>query len=467
MTSLCKKCEVLSFYDSQQGGYEHEDSFGNKVLRHAWKSQRMFFSFDVQLDYEHHDQLPDMPRMAASAEAGCRMCGLLRAAILEDLRIRAEWEPITGSGCSLIIKELSYEFTESFRLHDDVDEHDLTEPNPGRLVDDCTEHLVALFAGLRIFALNQSEHRHTVVFRPEALSGSCASWLNLRPTPWPDALYPENISMMKREISHCVKKCSHSKNGGFIPTRLVDLRVPDAPCLIEMGRHNSRKDLLCEDIRYAALSYCWGPPSEAISMLKTERKSLQNRIAGFALVEMPRVFQDAISVCHKLSIHFLWIDALCIVQDDEKDWEQEAPLMGDVYESALVTIIPLAAHTCHDGFLSRPYETVVEIPFQSMIRPMIHGTFVLRHIPQSAHNHGNLSIVHGVQYMEIMRSTWNQRGWICQEEAMSSRCLFFGQSSVFYPCVRWTRSENDPRRYRLSGSSFQKNLIIEGTVLED
>ena len=119
----------------------------------------------------------------------------------------------------------------------------------------------------------------------------------------------------------------------------MDLQTPRLVVSADQSPHNN---LDSKDIKYAALSYCWGSASEIRSMLKTEKISMKSRFAGIALSEMPKVFQDAISLGKKLSIHYLWIDALYIVQDDRLDWEQEGSQMGKVYENAFVTFIALA-----------------------------------------------------------------------------------------------------------------------------
>ena len=53
---------------------------------------------------------------------------------------------------------------------------------------------------------------------------------------------------------------------------------------------------------------------------------------------VPKTYLDAIAVTREPGIQYLWIDSLCIVQNDDSDWQQEAAPMAAVYENALVTI---------------------------------------------------------------------------------------------------------------------------------
>lgn len=59
--------------------------------------------------------------------------------------------------------------------------------------------------------------------------------------------------------------------------------------------------------------------------------------------KLPSTFQDAITVTRRLGIAYIWIDSLCIVQDDAQDWEREAAKMALIFESAYLTIAATAA----------------------------------------------------------------------------------------------------------------------------
>lgn len=67
--------------------------------------------------------------------------------------------------------------------------------------------------------------------------------------------------------------------------------------------------------RYAALSHCWGgDPSR--HPLMTVHATLEKHMSGIALSDLPQSFRDAIRVCRHLDIQYIWIDCLCICQDD-------------------------------------------------------------------------------------------------------------------------------------------------------
>jgi hypothetical protein len=93
-----------------------------------------------------------------------------------------------------------------------------------------------------------------------------------------------------------------------------------------------------ESVTYAALSHMWGdntvvPPFRT---MKSNYKSLEEDIDGR---DLPRNFIHAVRVCARLGITYLWIDSLCIIQDDSDDWEREAGLMHLVYKYAEITLV--------------------------------------------------------------------------------------------------------------------------------
>ncbi|KAJ9137481.1 hypothetical protein NKR23_g9084 [Pleurostoma richardsiae] len=50
------------------------------------------------------------------------------------------------------------------------------------------------------------------------------------------------------------------------------------------------------------------------------------------------MFRDAVTLTRQLGIRWLWIDSMCIVQDDSEDWQRESGRMADIFENALLVI---------------------------------------------------------------------------------------------------------------------------------
>ena len=90
---------------------------------------------------------------------------------------------------------------------------------------------------------------------------------------------------------------------------------------------------------YAALSHCWG----ISPIIKTTKASFDTFTKCIETEKLSRVFRDAVSVTRGLGLRYLWIDSLCIIQDDAGDWKAEAANMAQVYSRAFVTIAACAA----------------------------------------------------------------------------------------------------------------------------
>jgi hypothetical protein len=66
---------------------------------------------------------------------------------------------------------------------------------------------------------------------------------------------------------------------------------------------------------------------------------------------LPQTIQDAISVTHRLGIRYLWVDALCIIQDNPIDKSTEINAVGANYKNATLTISAASAASVELGFL--------------------------------------------------------------------------------------------------------------------
>lgn len=99
---------------------------------------------------------------------------------------------------------------------------------------------------------------------------------------------------------------------------------------------------------YVALSYCWGGGQEEIMTTKANRPE---KLREIALGSLPQTIQDAITVTRELRYKYIWVDAICIVQDDEEDCAREVSAMSLVYSGASLTISAAKANNSKQGFL--------------------------------------------------------------------------------------------------------------------
>lgn len=279
------------------------------------------------------------------------------------------------------------------------------------------------------------------------LKGSCSYWLGLKTSLPIGALHERNLELIREDLEQCDKFHGHEsiRNDSFLPTRLIDvgdeglginprLVITDAlSTMISSGMAFSP--------RYAALSYCWGPTSDSATQFKTETHSLSEYLVGFPIETTSKVIRDAIIVARALSIPYLWIDAVCIIQDDQTDWEKESALMADIYRHAYFTICTPTSSSCRQGFLARqppdPAKLTV-ISFESKIDKTVKGLFNIREVAL----HPGLRKSSQSYSLDTIYSQWNQRGWTLQETVLSTRLLVFGPSGVHFECPLKRRSED-------------------------
>jgi hypothetical protein len=137
-----------------------------------------------------------------------------------------------------------------------------------------------------------------------------------------------------QRIFHWLKTCAEkhdtcntsNQDDAWYPARLLDLDKCETDSTFVQLIDSAKEPLLGS---YITLSHCWGGTKP---LQLTQQMASQHQPA-FLVADMPKTFQDALGVCRKLGIRYLWIDSLCIIQDkdDLQDWYREASLMSKVY----------------------------------------------------------------------------------------------------------------------------------------
>jgi len=192
-----------------------------------------------------------------------------------------------------------------------------------------------------------------------------------------------------------------------LPKRVVDVGTDssEAPLHIHLSEMN-------ETAPYTALSYCWGGSQDIV----TTSATLQSYTVSLPEA-LPQTIQDAITVTRRLNIRYLWIDALCIIQDDQADKANEISVMGLVYKNATVTIAAASAKTVNHGFLGdrTPFKAC-RLPF--FLSDTKYGIICVQ-------NHQKYTV--NIEPLE-------SRAWAFQESLLSPRVLYFGTLGLMWKC---------------------------------
>lgn len=88
-------------------------------------------------------------------------------------------------------------------------------------------------------------------------------------------------------------------------------------------------------------------------MLKTTSVNKTEVEDGLPLTLLPKTITDAIRFTRKLGIKLLWVDSLCLIQDEEEEVAKEIAKMHHYYGNACITISAAVAASCHLGLLAR------------------------------------------------------------------------------------------------------------------
>ncbi|KAI5926507.1 heterokaryon incompatibility protein-domain-containing protein [Camillea tinctor] len=214
-------------------------------------------------------------------------------------------------------------------------------------------------------------------------------------------------------------------NSGSWPSRLLDLKALDEDIRLV--------DVEGPGISYAALSYCWGSDSTLHASYITISRSLETSRQRIGYSSLPRTLKDAVTVCRALGINYLWIDALCIIQDSESDWQAESVKMGSIYSQALVTIAAAVGDNCNAGCFNRRVGTVApEIPVDTVEISAILGTgetSTLCFYREWRHEDFFFE-----RAEEISSSLLQARAWTFQERLLSTRILHYGPEMLYWEC---------------------------------
>lgn len=186
------------------------------------------------------------------------------------------------------------------------------------------------------------------------------------------------------------------------------------------------EDILSGDLRlqewapatkesYIALSHRWW----SNRLLITTKSNLTKHHQNISFGDLPKTFQDAVTVCYFMNIRYLWIDSLCIVQDDPEDWGRESARMGHIYSNAFCTLATHAARHDTEGFL----DSTLDVNHGSVLLGGLGGT------PQVS-----VSLRNSFEWHTVWNSTLSTRGWIVQERLLSRQILHFAPSEIFWEC---------------------------------
>ncbi|KAF2492553.1 HET-domain-containing protein [Lophium mytilinum] len=225
-------------------------------------------------------------------------------------------------------------------------------------------------------------------------------------TPYEGARVHEQINFenAREWVTQFTPTLSDPGTSGNTPDgfRLIDVRDQ---CIVLIEGSQS--------CRYLALSYVWGGPQH---FQNTKANDSRLRCPGSLAstdAEIPLTIADAMLFVSRIGERYLWVDSLCIVQDDDFMKLVQINAMDQIYTSAMVTIVAMYGSSCHAGL---PGVRLTSGRWKQHV-VNVHGvTLANRQIilPNSG------------------PKDWPTRGWTYQEHALSRRLIFFARDGIQY-----------------------------------
>lgn len=258
-------------------------------------------------------------------------------------------------------------------------------------------------------------------------------------------------------MRECLEKhhICRSPSGPYLPSRIIDIGSTGATHvrLVETGDPGLQS---IPNITYATLSHRWGSSNPSATLTVENRAQW---LQSLELAALPKTFRDAIEITRKLNIPFIWIDCMCIIQNDEghRDWEREAVRMADIYRHSHLTIAPAFSADCHGGFS-------IDNALQPLIRKFTINS-----------DSGRREVIIRPRFDQkcvLDDSPLHARGWIFQEQILSRRTVYFTNEQFFWQCrthfcsedglrdrTRWCRETTSLTQYTLEGDDSDPDVV--------
>ncbi|UPK97518.1 hypothetical protein LCI18_008453 [Fusarium solani-melongenae] len=209
-----------------------------------------------------------------------------------------------------------------------------------------------------------------------------------------------DFSRVSRWISTCTtthgNDCALSEEAfstafpGLRVLRLIDVR---RGCLVEVQEYRP----------YVALSYVWG----AVSNFRLTKSNLAPLLVpgtiGEVFSTLPKTICDAITLCIRLGVQYLWVDTLCLLQNDEEDLERGINVMDQIYERSWLTVVAGCGSDANAGLPG------VQIGSRSSVKLAVEVKPGVR-----------LGLYTGLDQL-LKNSVYNSRGWTSAE--FSESCI--------------------------------------------
>ncbi|KAL0931447.1 heterokaryon incompatibility protein (SNF2 family domain-containing protein) [Colletotrichum truncatum] len=262
--------------------------------------------------------------------------------------------------------------------------------------------------------LASEPEKPVVTIYPYAKNGDLLSHLIRRRPLKRDVKSKKVLAAARHLYNECKEshpQCRYARDA-VLPSRVLDVGTSERPSLRLFVNETEKRG------KYIALSYCWGKPElkKRPTLLRRDTLTDMSRDDGIDEASLQKSVQDAVRVARMLGFKYLWVDALCIIQDCNRDKDKEIGKMAMIYKNAAVTVAAGTAAKAADGFLDTK---MVYLPDEKVVFNVAGGGKGTVHLRSGPH---------------IPKHTLDDRGWVLQEFLLSSRLLIFSEYELLWLC---------------------------------
>ncbi|MCJ1318297.1 hypothetical protein MMC15_003625 [Xylographa vitiligo] len=270
-----------------------------------------------------------------------------------------------------------------------------------------------------------------------------------------DYIKAASVARLSGLLDDCIKKhrtCGESQfHPKAVPKRLLALDAVDGSITVKLWETSDKQ------VPFVALSHCWGK----LLIIRTTRENYQDHLSRVSFDSLPKTFQDAVRLTLYLGQKYMWIDSLCIVQDDQSDWANEAAKMGDIYENAMFVIAASSAADASIG-IKRLESTIYPLTITN--GPEELGTIIIRRPFDHTGYLGSYDASLGINlYNGAVLNPVESRAWTLQEELHARRLVKFTAREMIFQCLERRKCECGELNVPLSGRvwGIKKNVRVQ------
>lgn len=205
-------------------------------------------------------------------------------------------------------------------------------------------------------------------------------------------------------------ECRRSIDAGH-PTQLLDLNMADKNVRLILNDDTAVRE-------YASLSYSWGN-CQSVTLQQTNYEEFMNVIV---LEKLPRTIREAVAVCRRLNINYLWVDALCIIQGDSNDFTKEISRMGSIYAGSLLNIGAADSTDRESGL------------FRDRLSPLYEESCLVWEDEEIAVHLDPRIGQWPCPHLNPMCGSLKLRAWVLQELMLSPRTVHFDKWEIVWEC---------------------------------